>query len=202
MEVLLDPKTVAPLLLGAALALIGGFVTQLIFWRLSLRHSKNTLLTAFRAELGVIRGSLGSEIAGYRDSLRINEPPTPTAFSRPTPIFTANAGHLGQLRDDDLVGHIVEVYNSVQALSEQAMLYKGIENSSLDLQDLNSIHLTATTTHVQVMKLHNRLTDVRPEGKINLDETEAESRKYFADHFKLLEAGQIHTILNRTWHDA
>ena len=202
MEVLLDTKTIIPLLLGAALALFGGVVTQFIFWRVSLSYSKDALLTAFRAELRVIRGNLSSDLAGYRDSLRINDPPTPTVFSLPTPVFSANAGHLGQLRDNDLVEHIVEVYNSIQSLSEQAMLYKGINNSALNLRDLNSIHLAATTTHVQVMKLHNRLTNVPLNGKINLDDTEVESRKYFTDDVKLLEAGQIRTILDRTWHDA
>jgi hypothetical protein len=202
MEVLLDQKTMIPLLLGAVLALLGGVITQLIFWHVSLTHNKDALITAFRAELRIIRDNMGSAIAGYRDSLRQNDPPTPTVFALPTPVFSSNAGHLGQLRDTDLVEQIVEVYSSLQALSEQAVLYKGIENSAISLSDLNSVHLSATTTHVQVMKLHNRLTNVPPNGKINLDDIEVESRDHFASNAKLLEAGQIRVILAKQWHDA
>lgn len=202
MEVLLDQKTMIPLLLGAALALLGGVVTQLIFWCASLAHNKNALLTAFRAELRIIRDDIGSSLAGYRDSLRQNDPPTPAVFALPTPIFSSNAGHLGQLRDTDLVEHIVEVYSSLQALSEQAVLYKGIPNSNISLSDLNSIHLDATTTHVAVMKLHNRLTNVPLNGQINLNDTEIESRKHLAENAKLIEAGEIRVILTREWHDA
>src|SRR5687768_14414754 len=111
MDVLLDQKTMIPLLLGAALALLGGIITQLIFWRASLSHSRDALLTAFLAELKIIRENLGSSVAGYRESLQANNPPTPTVFVTPTPIFNANAGHLGQLRDTDLVEHLVEVYS-------------------------------------------------------------------------------------------
>jgi hypothetical protein len=202
MEVLLDQKTIAPLLLGAVLALLGGVITQFTFWRVSLNHSKNALLSALRAELRIIRGNLGSSLAGYRNSLRANDPPTPTVFSQPTPVFNANAGHLGQLRDPDLVEHIVEVYNSLQALAEQAALYKGVANFAINPDELNSVHLSATTTHVQVIKLHNRLTNVPPTGKINLDSTEVESREHFAEHVRLLEAGQIEVILGKRWHGA
>ena len=202
MEILFDQKTMIPLLLGAALALLGGMITQFIFWRAYLAHSKDALLSAFRAELRIVRGNLGSHLAGYRDSLRANNPPTPTVFSFQTPIFNANAGHLGQLRDADLVEHIVEVYSSMQSLSEEADLYKGVANATIDLNDLNSVHLSATTTHVQVMKLHNRLINVLPDGKISLDETEVESRALSAENAKLLEAGQIRVILGRSWHDA
>jgi hypothetical protein len=202
MEVLFDQKTIAPLLLGAALALLGGVITQFIFWRVSLAHSKNALLSAFRAELRTIRGNLGSSLAGYRDSLRANDPPTPTVFLQPTPVFNANAGHLGQLRDPDFVEHIVGVYSSLNSLSEQAALYKGVANSAINPDELNAVHLAATTTHVQVMKLHNRLTNVPPNGKINLDHAEVESREHFAEHVKLLEAGQIGVILGKRWHGA
>nr|CAS02920.1 putative integron gene cassette protein [uncultured bacterium] len=202
MEVLLDQKTIAPLLLGAALALLGGVFTQSIFWHAYLAHSKNALLSAFRAELRIIRGTLGSSLAGYRNSLRAGDPPTPTVFSQPTPVFGANAGHLGQLRDPDLIEHIVEVYSSLQSLSEQASLYKGAENSAVNPRDLNAMHLSATIAHVQIMKLHNRLTKIPSTGKINLDQIEVESQEHFAEHAKLLEAGQIDVILSKRWHDA
>jgi len=202
MEVLLDQKTMTPLLLGAALALLGGMLTQFIFLRIALANAKSALLSAFRAELGVIRGNLGSSIAGYRESLRANDSPTPTVFSLPTPIFSANAGSLGQLRDNDLVEHIAEVYNSLQDLAEQAAMYKGVLNSSIELRDLNSVHLSATITHVQVMKLHNRLTNVSANGKINLDDTEIESRTKFAEDAKLVGDGKMLVVLARQWHDA
>jgi hypothetical protein len=202
MEVLLDQVTTMPILLGAALALIGGMITQFIFLRVSLSHTKKALLSAFRAELRIIRDNMGASLGGYRKSLELGELPAPTVFAIPTPVFDANAGQLGQLRDIDFVEHIVEVYNSVQSLAEQAKVYKVTASSEISQQDLNSIHLYATVTHVQVMKLHNRLTKVSPNGKINLDETEVESRKLSAEHAALLDAGQINRILNKRWGDA
>jgi hypothetical protein len=189
-------------IVGAILALLGGVVTQFLFWRASLSHTKNSLLAAFRAELKVIRENIGTSLNGYRDSLRKNTPPTPTAFSMQTPVFNANAGHLGQLRDIDLVEHIVEVYNGLQQLAEQASQYKGTSNGVIKLDELNSIHMSATTAHVMVMKLHNRLTDVPPNGKINKDDIEVQSSKYLEEYKGLLEAGKIDVILKRTWHDA
>ncbi len=201
MEVLLDQKTTLPLLLGAALALLGGVLTQFIFWRVSLSHSRRALLSAFRAELKVIRENLGTSLAGYRLSLRDADPPTPTTFVIPTPIFSANAGHLGQLRDSDLVEHVAEVYGSVASLSEQARVYSGVANATILLRQLNAMHLTATTTHVQVMKLHNRLLRVPPDAEMNLDDVEIESRKVLKDYSKLAEEGKIVSALERPWPD-
>lgn len=199
MDVLLDQKTMVPLLLGAALALLGGIITQLIFWRASLSHNKTALLTAFRAELKVIRGNLGSSIAGYRESLQANDPPTPTVFVTSTPVFDANAGNLGQLKDTDLVEHIVEVYSGLHALSELACLFKNITNTSILLSDFNSVHLSATTAHLQVMNLHNRLTGIGKD-KESFDYVELDTRKHFAENTSLLQAGKISVILAKRWH--
>lgn len=202
MEILLDNQTMVPLLVGALLALLGGVVTQFLFWRTSLSHTKNSLHAAFRAELKVIRENIGSSLAGYRDSLRNNIPPTPTVFSMQIPVFNANAGHLGQLRDIDLIEHIVEVYNSLQQLVEQASIHKGTSNEVIKLDELNSVHMSATIAHVMVIKLHNRLTAVPANGTINKDNIEIQSRKYLEEYKGLLEAGKIDVILKRTWSDA
>ena len=202
MDVLLDQKTVVPLLVGAVLALLGGVITQFIFWRASLSNASEALLSAFRAELRVIRGNLSSSLAGYRLSLRENDPPTPSVFALPTPVFNANAGQLGQLRDNDLVEHIVEVYGCLQALSEQASLYKGISGAAIALRELNGVHIDATAAHISVMKLHNRLAGAPSASQVNLDASEIESREHFAEHVKLLDAGQIGVAYNKKWSDA
>lgn len=202
MEILLDAKTIVPLLFGAALALFGGIVTQLAFWLLSLRHTRKTLETAFRAELKVIRENLGSTLAGYRDSLRANNPPKISVFSFPSPVFDSNAGNLGQLHDKDFVEHIVEVYSAIHALRSQSDALSNSTKDSLELCDYNEMHIDATTTHVQVIKLHNRLLGITAPDRINVDETEVESRTLMKEIHDLVSNGNINQALQKPWADA
>jgi hypothetical protein len=202
MEVFTDQRTMIPILFGALLALFGGVLTQLIFWRISLAHSKEMLISAFRAELKNIRGTLGATLAGYRDSLRANDPPDPTVFSLPTPVFNASVGNLGQLRDADLVEHIVGFYSGLLSLSEEACRYQGIANAEIKPRDLNYVHLSATTVHVQVMDLHDRLNNIRAEARLPISDAEVESRTLFTQHAKLLEADGLSVILDQSWYEA
>jgi hypothetical protein len=202
MEIFFDPKTIIPLLIGAALALLGGFFTQFVFWRIGLKHSRDILLIALRAELRVLRDNIGTSLKGYRLSFLNSMTPKPNVFAAPSPVFDANAGNLGQIRDNDLVEHIVEVYSSLHDLRERSASFSGVPNTSIELRDLNEIHMFATATHVQVMKLHNRLLEVPPDGQINQNNTEAESRKLLEEFQNHLDSGNINAILNKRWGDA
>lgn len=199
MEILLDAKTIVPLLFGAALALIGGVVTQLAFWLLSLRHTRKTLETALRAELKVIRERLGSTLAGYRDSLRANDPPKISVFSFPSPVFDSNAGNLGQLHNKDFVEHVVEVYSAIHALRCLSDAHSNSTKDSLELRDYNEMHMDATTTHVQVIKLHNRFLGITALNGINVDETEVESREFVKELNDLVSNGNFGQALQKSW---
>lgn len=201
MEILLDQKTIIPLLIGAALALLGGIITQFISWRISLSHAKEVLIIAFRAELKIIRENIGTSLSGYRLSLLDGTTPRPNVFATQTPVFNANAGHLGQLRDSDLVEHIVEVYSTLHGLTERSASFSNIPSAAIELRDLNEIHMGASITHVQVMNLHNRLTGVPTGGQTNLNDSEVESREHLLDIDRHLKCGEIDVILNKRWCD-
>lgn len=199
---LLNSATMMPVLVGAALALLGGLITQALFLWFGLRHTRNVLTIALRSELKVLREHLGSSLNGLRLSLRQNETPRPNVFAVPTPVFDANAGSLGHIREADLVEHVVEVYNSLHELRALSDSFSGIPNEKLELRDLNEIHIFATISHVLVMKLHNRLLNVSPNGAINQNDTEAESRVLLVEIEKHLANGDVHALLSKVWSNA
>ena len=191
-----------PVLVGAALALFGGLTTQAIFLWFGLRHTRNVLTVALRSELRVLRGNLGSSLDGLRLSLRQNESPRPNVFSVPTPVFDANAGSLGHIRDPDLVEYVVEVYDRLHELRALSASFRSIPNERLELRDLNEIHMFATISHVMVVKLHNRLLDISSNGAINQNNTEVESRALLVEIEKHLANDDVHTLLSKVWSNA
>jgi len=190
------------LLVGAAFAMTGGFIAQFVVWAISLKHTKEALRIALRAELKSIRENLGTELQGYRDSLRMSDPPTPTVFARHMPIFLANASNLGQLRDNDLVEQIVEVYSGLQDLTDRANQYKNVSNASIGHSQLNEIQFSATAAHVSVMKLHNTMCNVPQKGKLSRDNTEVESRRLLAEIRDLHLQGKMSDAWEKVWTDS
>lgn len=188
-------EKVVPVLIGGALTLVGGLVSQGLFLWLNRRHERATLLVALRSELKLTRENIGANVQGFRDSLRSGEAPSADVFILTTPIFDANAGRLGQLQDLDLVEQIVETYDSLKSLAGRASLLK-----RLTLRDQNEIHMSATISHLQVMKLHNRLHGLTL--PVNQSETEKETRKFVDELVRDLASGKISEILSRVWTDA
>jgi hypothetical protein len=179
-------EKITPILIGAALSMFGGLITQGIFIWLNRRHERNTLFVAIKTELKTLRENLGGRLRGLRDTLHRQEVYRLEDFVLPMPIFDANAGKLGQLGDIDLIEHVVEVYDNLYALSSRAKFFERIPNERIDLRDLNEIHLSATTSHLMVMKLHNRLLGVPKSEQLNQDETEKETRMLVSKYQQLL----------------
>jgi hypothetical protein len=192
------------LAVGALLAMLGGMATQLVVRWVSRRDAKQALITALTAEILCARESLSASLSGFRDSLRASNPPTPTTFSTPTIIYYANAGRLGDLRDYDLIEHIVDVYSSINDLCNESLRYQGIANSAVELSQLNAIHMDATVTHVKAIKLHTRLSKLSSGGDRSpmLLDIEAESKELSERYHSQIEAGNIHEILEHEWSDA
>jgi hypothetical protein len=189
------------LVFGALLAMLGGMATHLVVRWLSRRDAKNVLISALTAELFNARESLSSSLAGFRDSLRKGDPPTPTTFATPIHIYAANASQLGQLRDYDLIEHVVDVYSSLDDLSKESLRYQGIANHDIPLQQLNAIHMDATITHFKVISLHRKLAKSDHAPPLLLD-IESESTNLFHQYHSQIEGGRINEILNHAWSDA
>jgi hypothetical protein len=190
-------EKVVPILIGGALTLVGGLISQALFLWLNRRHERATLLVALRSELKLMRENIGTDVQGFRDSLRFKQTPRPEVFILTTPIFDANAGRLGQLKDLVQIESLVYVFDSLKRLGERARFFEKISNGRLELRDLNEIHLYATFLHLDVMKLHNRLKGVTLSE--DLSETEKETRK-FVEEFQV--SGKLDEILSRVWTDA
>ena len=184
-----------PTLIGAGVALVGGLLSQSIFLVVARKHEHNVLLAALRAELRVLREDLGASVGGFRESLRKGEWPTPSAFIIATPVFDANVGSLGRLRDLDLVDQIVETYTTVKSATEDANRMR--ELSVRLLADFNDMHLRATFAHLLVMKLHNRLLGhVSP---VSQTTTEAETRAFVAKLPEPMNATAMGTLRDHRW---
>ena len=196
-----DLVLAANLVFGALLAMFGGMATNLVMRCISRRDAKNVLISALTAELFCARESLSASLAGFRESMKKGDPPTPTTFTYPTIIYRSNASQLGQLRDYSLIEHVVDVYSSLDDLSRESEKYKGIPNGDIPLDQFNAIHMEATITHVKVIKLHEKLSAGKHEPPLLLD-IEATSKDFFKDYHSKLEAGQINLILGKKWSDA
>ena len=196
-----DLVLAANLVFGALLAMFGGMTTNLVKGWLSRRDAKTVLISALTAELLCARESLSASLAGFRDSMRKGDPPTPTTFSYSTIIYRSNASQLGQLRDYSLIEHVVDVYSSLDDLSNEADRYRGIPNSQIPLDEFNAVHMQATITHFKVIKLHEKLSAGKHEPPLLLD-IEEDSKILFSDYHSKLQAGQIDLILSHEWSDA
>lgn len=199
LEAFSDPKILAPLIIAAILALLGGIVIQTISRRASLKHQRNALLTAFFAELSVIRADLASSLSSYRRDLKAQRSPQPGDFLLGTPIFESNATNLGQLRDTGLVQYLVTTYSSIHTLSEKAKIYREIDTSDLPRYYFNNIHSYATSTHVQVIKLHKSLGRRLGITDDNVHASEKESFEIMKRDSALLDAGRYEVIMERDW---
>lgn len=199
MEVLQDLKTIVPVLLGALLALLGGAVTHFVFWRASVNNSRNALRIELAAELQVVRQDLSSALSSYRKALRTPETPAIVDFVCSTPVFDANAGHLGQLREPGLISYIIATYSSIRTLSDRAKVHYAIDPTELPKYAFNNIHSYATATHIQVIKLHTSLARLHGDDRVPCDETEAESFRISERDRTLMDAGQYHVIMERKW---
>ena len=69
-------EKVVPVLIGGALTLVGGLVSQGLFLWLNRRHERATLLVALRSELKLTRENIGANVQGFCDSLRSGEAPS------------------------------------------------------------------------------------------------------------------------------
>lgn len=190
-------EAISGMVVTAALTLAASVIAQAIFWAVTLRHRRQTIVAALRAELKVLRGTISSDVEGYRASLRKGDPPTPTVFAYPTSVFDSAVGNLGQVRDDDLVEHIVETYTMIKSLSEDANAYRNIGNADISLSELNEVYLSAVSTQVSILKLHNRLKG-QPYSDVD-DDSESETLRDLAKHGDELQTEGIHRLLDRKW---
>ena len=202
MEVLQDPKIILPLLLAGFLALAGGIVTQLIASLWMSNHKKSALRAALIAELEITRESLGSALATYRRELKINGRPMPVDFAISTPVFDANAGQLGLLGKIGLISYVVATYSSIKILSEKAKIFSSVDTDGAPIFVFNNIHCYATSTHIQVIKLHNAMLDRIPSANFLEGEVEQESMNIMGRDSTLIRSGQYHAIMERRWTDA
>ena len=194
-----DPNILAPLLITAILALLGGIVIQAMSRRASLKHQRDSLLTAFHAELSVIRSDLASALSCYRRDLKEQRSPLPGQFLLSTPIFDSNATNLGQLRDTQLVEYLVTTYSSIHTLSKKAKIYQEIDTTGLPRYYFNNIHSYATSTHVQVIKLHKSLARRLGVTENSVQASEKESFEILKRDSMLLDAGRYEVIMERDW---
>ena len=202
MDVLLDPKIIGPVLFGAVLAFIGGAITQILLWRMSVKYNRDVLLIGLTAELKMVRDSLRSSLATYRSALKCNHLPEPIDFVFSTPTFNANAGNLGNIRNLGLVSYIVTTFDSIHMLSEKARLFYSIDTAALPNFAFNNIHIYATATHIQVIKLHNSLLKAQNFATPPPNDCEVESLDIFNRDATLIDSGQLQVVMQRKWGDA
>ncbi len=193
------PNEMNPVIVGAALAVAGGLLTQALFLWSSRCHTKKVLLIALKAELKLLREQIGSSITGICKASNNDERPKLDVFSLATPVFDANAEHLGNIQDPDLVEQIVEVYGTVYEIREKSRLFSNLPNESSNDRFVAEILLSSIPLHVQAVKLHGRLVKVIGSIEAPLTKDEVEINRLFKIMQDLHKKGEIDELLETTW---
>lgn len=142
-------------------------VTQVMRWfehRRAQKERVETLKVAFRGETDSIRIMLSGALKYGFEAFERGDILHPTSSTYPRTIYYANAGSLGELRDPELVGVLVNLYSVLQRLEEMEKTEKFADSLRLmtvayKSSILVNVLLSEKTKHLEVGKLDIQIPD-------------------------------------------
>lgn len=100
--------------LGSILAIGTSFVTMWAQQHFDKQRRAETLKVAFRGEINALRSALGVDARAAMEAWEQRKPIKDYKLAYPRRIYEAHAASVGDLRESVLVGHISQLYSTLE----------------------------------------------------------------------------------------
>src|SRR3989304_1992472 len=102
------------LILGSALTLVGTFFSLWAQQHFEKNRRAETLKVAFRGEINAIRTALSADARAATNAWEQKKPIKDYKLTYPRRIYEAHVATIGDLRETVLVGHISNLYSTLE----------------------------------------------------------------------------------------
>lgn len=180
------------ILLGSILAIGTSFFTMWAQQHFDKQRRAETLKVAFRGEINALRSALGVDARAAMGAWEQRQPIKDYKLAYPRRIYEAHAARIGDLRESVLVGHISQLYSTLERAQDVGRRIEANTYSGDGSRDFAMLLLIAFN---QALILDMRLTEqtkhlVELDWSVKVSEADATDRRFFGEALeKLKRAG-------------
>ena len=180
------------ILLGSILAIGTSFVTMWAQQHFDKQRRAETLKVAFRGEINALRSALGVDARAAVETWEQRKPIKDYKLAYPHRIYEAHAASIGDLRESVLVGHISQLYSTLDRVQDVG---RRIEANTYAGDGPRDFALLLVIAFNQALILDMRLTEqtkhlVELDWSVKVSEADAADRNFHVEALKkLVKAG-------------
>lgn len=177
------------LVLGWVLGLGTSFFGYWVQQHFEKQRRAETLKVAFRGEINALRSALGADARAAVGAWEQKKPIKDYKLTYPRRIYEAHAASIGDLRESILVGHISQLYSTLERAQDVGRRIEANTYAGDGPRDFALLLLIALN---QALILDMRLTEqtkhlVELEWSVKVSEADAADRNFFVESLKKLE---------------
>jgi len=180
------------IVLGSVLAISTGLATTLAQQHFDKQRRAETLKVAFRGEINALRSALGVDARAAVGAWERRTPIKDYKLAYPRRIYEAHAASIGDLRESVLVGHISQLYSTLERAQDVGRRIEANTYASDGPRDFAALLAIAFN---QALILDMRLTEqtkhlVELNWAVQVSEADAADRNFYVESLKkLVNAG-------------